>query len=162
MTQQICYLEVLNTAVSRREKKKGQLFCYESIFTFHRNPLTLTPIYHELVSPLLWDVFLCKCKPASASLSIFGIFTGKTHSTENDRYSTTDAEGQCRKLHWYGNSRKSQSPANKTLSKGRMWHALSRCLSLTALFLKDPINIPEIFIRHTLSVAGISPCYLEG
>lgn len=48
----------------------------------------------------------------------------------------------------------------KHFSKGK-W-ALSRCLSLTALFLKNPINNPEKFISHTVLVAGISQCYLKG
>lgn len=47
----------------------------------------------------------------------------------------------------------------KHFSKGK-W-ALSTCLSLTALFLKNPINNPEKFISPTVSVAGISLCYLE-
>lgn len=48
----------------------------------------------------------------------------------------------------------------KYFSKGK-W-ALFRCLSLTALFLKNPINNPEKFISHTVLVAGISVCSLKG
>ena len=42
-----------------------------------------------------------------------------------------------------------------------MQHALSRCLSLTALFPTDPISVPGKFINHAALVAGISPCYLQ-
>lgn len=48
----------------------------------------------------------------------------------------------------------------KHFSMGK-W-ALSRCLSLTALFPKNPINNAEKFISHTVVLAGISLCYLKG
>lgn len=67
----------------------------------------LTPLYRVLVSPLVQYVIFVKVQTSNLSsnirqpgrLSIFGIFTGRNYGTENNRYSTSDAEGCRRKLH---------------------------------------------------------------
>lgn len=126
MTQQICYLEVLNTVVSTRVTKKGQICYYRIVFSFQWNPLVLTLICAGFPSPP--RCYFCEsakqhppsniCQPGR--LSIFGIFTGRNYSTENNRHRTNDADRSHRKLHFYRNSRRNGSPANKTLFKGEM------------------------------------------
>lgn len=79
------------------------------------------------------------CQPGR--LRIFGTFSGRNYSTENNSYSTNDAVGgggeDCRKLRKYRNSRKKgEAQLVKHFPTEKMWHALSRCLSLTALFAK--------------------------
>lgn len=64
---------------------------------------------------------------SQGDLSIFGIFTGRNYSTENNRYRTNDADRSHRKLHFYRNSGRNGSPANKTLFKGDNGLFLDAC-----------------------------------
>lgn len=109
-----------------KSEKKSQFCYFRIVFSFHRNPLVLTLICAGFPSPP--GCYFCEsakqhlpsniCQPGR--LSIFGIFTGRNYSTENNRYRTNDADRYHRNLHLYRNSRRNWSLANKTLFQGEM------------------------------------------
>lgn len=167
MTQQICYLEVLNTVVSTRVRKKGQFCYYRNVFWFHRNPLALTLLCAGFPSPRRCCFFVkvqSSTFPATSvsqedwvvlAFSQAKIIAQKTVGT--GRMMLTGIVEICVYIEI---PEETEVQLIKHFSK-RKW-ALYRFLSLTALFLKNPINNPEKFISHTVLVAGISPCYLKG
>lgn len=155
--------------------EESQFFYYRSVFSFHRNPLMLTPIYCVLVSPLLRDVIFVRVETSTFPA---------TSVSQEDWVSLAFSQAEITALKTIGTvpmmlrgivescigteiPQKAEVQLIKHFPQEKC-NTFLFCPSdkgsqtLTALFLKDPINIPAKFISHAVLLAGISPCYQKG